>query len=204
MNSGSWWWTGRPGVLQFMGSQRVGHNLATELTDWHIHICFSEGSDGKESACNERDAGLIPGSGRSSGEGNILAWRIPWTGEPGGLQSIGSQRVRHDWATNTSIFTFHTYITKAFPNILIGFSVISLSYFLILWKTWSKTALVCFISLNHNPCVDKDLLAQQTQNKVISRQPTDTVVIWKSWTQKQKSYRQSPLPMPYSCRCMRH
>ena len=32
---------------------------------------------------------------------SILAWRIPWTGEPGGLQSIGSQRVRHDWATNT-------------------------------------------------------------------------------------------------------
>ena len=32
---------------------------------------------------------------------SILAWRIPQTKEPGGLQSIGSQRVRHDWATNT-------------------------------------------------------------------------------------------------------
>ena len=31
VNSGSWWWTGRPGVLQFMESQRVGHNWATEL-----------------------------------------------------------------------------------------------------------------------------------------------------------------------------
>ena len=31
VNSGSWWWTGRPGVLQFMGSQRVGQNWATEL-----------------------------------------------------------------------------------------------------------------------------------------------------------------------------
>ena len=29
---------------------------------------------------------------------SILAWRIPWTGEPGGLQSMGSQRVRHDLA----------------------------------------------------------------------------------------------------------
>ena len=29
---------------------------------------------------------------------SILAWRIPWTEEPGGLQSIGSQRVRHDWS----------------------------------------------------------------------------------------------------------
>ena len=31
VNSGSWWWTGRPGVLQFMGMQRVGHDWATEL-----------------------------------------------------------------------------------------------------------------------------------------------------------------------------
>ena len=31
VNSGSWWWTGRPGVLQFMGSQRVGHDWVTEL-----------------------------------------------------------------------------------------------------------------------------------------------------------------------------
>ena len=31
MNSGSWWWSGRPGVLQVMGSQRIGHNWATEL-----------------------------------------------------------------------------------------------------------------------------------------------------------------------------
>ena len=31
VNSGSWWWTGRPGVLLFMGSQRVGHNWVTEL-----------------------------------------------------------------------------------------------------------------------------------------------------------------------------
>ena len=31
MNSGSWWWTGRPGVLQFMGLQRVGHNWVTDL-----------------------------------------------------------------------------------------------------------------------------------------------------------------------------
>ena len=34
VNSGSWWWTGRPGVLQSMGSQRVGHNWATEQQQW--------------------------------------------------------------------------------------------------------------------------------------------------------------------------
>ena len=37
---------------------------------------------------------------------SILAWEIPWTEEPGGLQSMGSQRVRHDWVTHwvTSLF----------------------------------------------------------------------------------------------------
>ena len=54
----------------------------------------------KESACSAGDEGLIPGSKRS-GEGtathySILAWRIPWTEEPGGPQSLGSQRVRCD------------------------------------------------------------------------------------------------------------
>ena len=32
---------------------------------------------------------------------SILAWRIPWTKEPGGLKCMESQRVGHDWATNT-------------------------------------------------------------------------------------------------------
>ena len=45
-----------------------------------------------------RDPGSIPGWGRSPGGGNgnplsVLAWRIPWTEEPGGLQSMGPQRV---------------------------------------------------------------------------------------------------------------
>ena len=42
VGSGSWWWTGRPGVLQSMGSQRVGHNWATELnwTDTHLNAEF--------------------------------------------------------------------------------------------------------------------------------------------------------------------
>ena len=41
VNSGSWWWTGRPGMLWFMGSQRVGHDWATEL-NWTEMKDFSE------------------------------------------------------------------------------------------------------------------------------------------------------------------
>ena len=42
VNSRSWWWTGRPGMLQSMGSQRVGHNWATELnwTDWNSFLAI--------------------------------------------------------------------------------------------------------------------------------------------------------------------
>ena len=38
---------------------------------------------------------------------STLAWKIPWMEEPGRLQSMGSQRVRHNRATSLSLFTFH-------------------------------------------------------------------------------------------------
>ena len=57
-------------------------------------------SDGKESACNAGDLVLIPGSGRSPGEENgyplqYFCLVIPWTEEPGRLQSIGLRSVSH-------------------------------------------------------------------------------------------------------------
>ena len=66
---------------------------------------FPGGSEVKVSASNAGDPVSIPGSGRSLGKemathSSILAWRIPWTQEPGRLQSTGSQRVGHDWATS--------------------------------------------------------------------------------------------------------
>ena len=66
-------------------------------------VGFPGDSDSKESTCNVGDPGLIPQSGRSPAEGNathssILAWRIPWKEESGGLQSMGLQRVGQDWA----------------------------------------------------------------------------------------------------------
>ena len=53
---------------------------------------------------NAGDLGLIPGQEDLLEEetatcSSILAWRIPWMEEPGGLQSPGSQRIRHDGAT---------------------------------------------------------------------------------------------------------
>ena len=63
--------------------------------------CFPGGSDGKESAYKAGDRGSVLGLEAPLGKGmgthtSILAWRIPWTEEPDGLPSMGSQRVRHD------------------------------------------------------------------------------------------------------------
>ena len=68
---------------------------------------FPGGSDDKDGsdACQARDPGWSLGQEDSLEKevapySSILAWRIPWTEEHGRLQSIGLQRVRHDWATN--------------------------------------------------------------------------------------------------------
>ena len=62
---------------------------------------FPGGSDGEESASNAGDLGSIPGSEDPLEKGmatysSILAWRLPWTEEPGGLQSMGLQGIGHD------------------------------------------------------------------------------------------------------------
>ena len=47
---------------------------------------------------------------------SILAWKIPWTDEPGRLQSMGLLGVRHDWATSLSLFTFTHWRRKWQPT----------------------------------------------------------------------------------------
>ena len=66
-----------------------------------ITVGFPGGSDGKESARNAGELGSILGMGRCpekrmATHSMILAQRIPWREEPGRLQSMGLQRVRHD------------------------------------------------------------------------------------------------------------
>ena len=69
-----------------------------------VWLGFPKGSSGKEHSCQAGDLGLIPGLGRFPGGGHvnplsILAWRLPWTEEFGRLQSIGLQRIGHDWSS---------------------------------------------------------------------------------------------------------
>ena len=63
-----------PGRLQSMGSLRVGQDLSDFTFTFHFHALEKE----------------------MAAHSGVLAWRIPWTGEPGGLPSMGLHRVGHD------------------------------------------------------------------------------------------------------------
>ena len=76
---------------------------------------------------------------------NTLAWKIPWTEEPGRLQSMDSLRVGHDWATSLSLFTFIHWRRKwqATPVFLPGESQGrgSLAGYTVPWVAKSRTQL---------------------------------------------------------------
>ena len=78
-------------------------NLFTTFLDLRNildNMVIHGGSNGKESALNSGDQSREdPLEKEIATHSSILAWKIPWTEEPGGLQSIGLQRVGHDWAT---------------------------------------------------------------------------------------------------------
>ena len=72
------------------------------------------GSDGKESTCNAEDwVGSLDQKRspekRMATHSSILAWRSPWTEDPGCLQSMGSQWVRHDWATSATFLKSYMF-----------------------------------------------------------------------------------------------
>ena len=89
-----------------------------------LEYSFPNGASGKEPACQctKHNETWVQSLGREdplekemATHSSILAWRIPWTEEPGRLQSMGSRRVGHDWATSLS--ALHTCI-HSFPNSL--------------------------------------------------------------------------------------
>ena len=72
---------------------------------------------------------------------STIAWKIPWTEEPGRLQSMGSQRVRHDWATSLSFPWSHFVIT------FIGYSIVLKILGTVLsWEKWLLVVIRCVIS----------------------------------------------------------
>ena len=107
MDRGAWW------AIQFMDSQRVGHNWASEhwkqvLKSLRTSLvaqtvkCLSTMWETQVRALGWED----PLEKETAIHSSTIAWKIPWTEEPGRLQSMGPQRVRHDWATSLSLSTF--------------------------------------------------------------------------------------------------
>ena len=119
-SSGRWWKTGKPGMLQSMGhTTEKLHNNNSKTPHlcklfafkfkfksiflskflrwiWYVMLCKLEKA-------------MAPYS-------STLAWKIPCTEEPGGLQSMGSWRVGHNWATSLSLFTFVHWRRKWQPT----------------------------------------------------------------------------------------
>ena len=118
MLKGLWWFLEQPRIkclLHSCANTQFFFFFFFEglLSTWD----FPGGSDGKASDYNVGSQGSIPRSGRSPGEGmaahsSTIAWKIPRKEKPGRLQSMGSQRVRHDWAIPLSFFllSFPLYI----------------------------------------------------------------------------------------------
>ena len=79
-------------MLKSMGSQGVGHDLATSLVAQRVKCLPVMQETWVWKDLGQED----PLEKEMSTHSSILAWRIPWMEEPGGLQSMGSQRVGHD------------------------------------------------------------------------------------------------------------
>ena len=139
-NSGRWWRTGKPGMLQPIGWQRIGHDSVTEQPQkyTHVHTCilfqFLEYSSLHYTAhlCCLSILYIVrpwcwEGLG-AGGEGDDRGWdgwmASPtrctwvwvnsgswwWTGRPGMLWFMGSQRVGHDWATELNWIELNVYL----------------------------------------------------------------------------------------------
>ena len=89
-------------------------NLTDSYRHKYLYGAFTGGSGSKESAFNVGESGSTPELKDPLEKGmaihsSIIAWKIPWTEEPGGLQSMRSQRVRHDWMIEHRRVRIHTH-----------------------------------------------------------------------------------------------
>ena len=82
------------------------NSLAKQVTKCWVHDILIHHLVCKESFLMEKEMAT---------HSSALAWKIPWLEEPGRLQSMGSRRVRHDWATSLSLFTFMHWRRKWQP-----------------------------------------------------------------------------------------
>ena len=108
------------GILTQLPDRGLWHTVfglfyaLNKFPSW-IYEHFPGASDGKESTCKAGDQVWYlgweePWEEEMATHSSILAWRIPWTEEPGRLLCMGLQRAGHDWMTNTFTFHFHAFM----------------------------------------------------------------------------------------------
>ena len=134
-------WAEKPGRLQSLGSKIAGHNLVTKQKLWQNLVYHNKSRQASLGAQLVKHLPAVqetwvqflgwkdPLEKEIATHSSILAWRIPWTEEPGGVQSMGSQRVGLDWATNsfTSLwhcFHFLSINCLTFLNFPVGFQIL--------------------------------------------------------------------------------
>ena len=85
--------------------------LSANSSKCHVDLksCFKNKSNFKDISSVSTEKAMAPHS-------STLAWKIPWMEEPGGLQSVGSRRVGHDWVTSFPLFTFMHWRRKWWPT----------------------------------------------------------------------------------------
>ena len=120
--------------------------LSISFTDFSIRQETQVWSPGQEDPLEK---------GMATTQSNILTWRIPWTEEPGRLQSKGSQRIGRDWATNAFTFLFSLlpqWNYKILPSIKhhsTKWTLINISKFIISIGIWRLSHLWNVLQHSH-------------------------------------------------------
>ena len=107
----------------------------TERLDWtELNVSHSVLSSSLQFGC------LVGGLEKAMApHSSTLAWKIPWTEEPRGLQSMGSLRVRHDWVTSLSLFAFMHWRRKWQPTAVFLPGESQGQRSLVGWRLWGHT-----------------------------------------------------------------
>ena len=108
VNSGSWWWTGKPGMLRFMGLQIVVQDWVTELNWLLVPLLWLNSrliASGIMNQYRGWDGWMASPTQWTWVWVNSGSWW--WTGRAGVLQSMGSQRVGQDWATELNWMVYY-------------------------------------------------------------------------------------------------
>ena len=108
-------WMEKPGRLQSMGLQRVRHDWTTSLS-LSLVAQMLKGLLTLQDTWARSLGWEDPLEKEMANHSSTLAWKIPWTEEPGRLQSLGLQRVGHNWATSLSLFFHFRFVIAFLPS----------------------------------------------------------------------------------------